>query len=69
MLADVGWSQMGLVIGVVGKRMAVTEELSDQLVDKERKTAVETLLAWKAIVATFRKGWREKFEVSGGIAK
>jgi len=58
MLADVQWSQMGLVIGVVGKRMAVIEKLSDQLVDEERENAVEMLLAWKAIVATSRKGWR-----------
>jgi len=61
MLADVHWSQMKLINGGVGKHMVVIEKLSDQLVDKERKTAVETLLAWKAIVATSREEWRQKF--------
>ncbi|KAK3079229.1 hypothetical protein LTS18_005407, partial [Coniosporium uncinatum] len=61
MLADVPWSQMKLIDGVVGKHMAVIEKLSDQLVDEERNTAVETLLAWKAIVATSREEWRKKF--------
>jgi len=61
MLADVRWSQMKLINGVVGKHMAVIEKLSGQSVDEERKTAVETLLAWKAIVATSRKVWRRKF--------
>jgi len=61
MLADVHWSQMRLANGVVGKYMAVIEKLSDQSVDVERETAVETLLAWKATVAASREEWREKF--------
>jgi len=60
MLADVHWSQMKLMDGVIGKRMAVIEKLSDQLVDEERETAVETLLAGKVIVTTSRKEWKAK---------
>jgi len=37
MLADVHWSRMKLINGVVGKHMAVIEKLSEQSVDGERE--------------------------------
>jgi len=61
MLVGVHWSQIKLTTGVIGKHMAVIEKLSDQSVDEQRKTAVETLLVWETIVTTFRQGWRRKF--------
>jgi len=73
MLADVHWSQMKLMNGVVGKHMAVIEKLSDQSVGGERESvcvcAVETLLAWKAIVATSREEWRKKFSKSPAASR
>jgi len=78
MLADVHWSQMKLMDGVIGKRMAVIEKLPDQSVggrERERESvcvcvrALETLLAWKAIVATSREEWRKKFSKSPAASR
>jgi len=40
MLADIDWSQMKLIRGAVDIHMVTIRKLSDQLVEKERKSAV-----------------------------